>query len=164
MNLNRSITSSVYVVYKNRVLLHRHKKYKSLFPLGGHMEPEEVPHETAIREVFEESGLNIQLHNNDEKFKLGTVKQLHRPMHMLLENVGHDVENMDFIYFATTNDYKLSPGTGESKEFYWFSKEEIEVSKEIKPHVKEMALEALYRLGEVDSLLNNNKENEIKSY
>lgn len=143
MNLNKSITSSVYVVFKSRVLLHRHKKYKTLFPLGGHMEPNEVPHETAIREVFEESGLSIQLYNSKEKLQLGRVKQLHQPMHMLLENVGHEVENIDFIYFATTDSDKLNPGAEESNEFYWLSKEDIEVSEEIKPHVKQMALNAL---------------------
>ena len=53
MGLDRTITSSVYVVYKNKVLLHKHKKYNTLFPLGGKMNADEVPHETAIREVYE---------------------------------------------------------------------------------------------------------------
>ena len=37
MLINKSMTSSVYVIYKNKVLLHRHKKYNTLFPLGGKM-------------------------------------------------------------------------------------------------------------------------------
>ena len=53
MLINKSMTSSVYVIYKNKVLLHRHKKYNTLFPLGGKMNENEVPHETAIREVYE---------------------------------------------------------------------------------------------------------------
>ncbi|MGL5867982.1 NUDIX domain-containing protein [Clostridium chrysemydis] len=143
MNLNRTLTSSVYVIYEYKVLLHMHKKHKTLFPLGGHMSPNEVPHETAIREVLEESGLQVELYNNDKDLNLGRVIQLHKPMHVLLENVGHEVENIDFIYFAMSNSNKLNPGNGESKEFYWFSKEEIENSNEIKPHVKQMALDAL---------------------
>ncbi|AQM59515.1 NUDIX domain-containing protein [Clostridium baratii] len=143
MNLNRTLTSSVYVVYEDKVLLHMHKKHKTLFPLGGHMDANEVPHETAIREVFEESGLEVELYNNDRELELGRVVQLHKPMHILLENVGHDVENIDFIYFATSENNKLNPDIGESKEFYWFSKDDIENSNEIKPHVKQMALQAL---------------------
>ena len=143
MNLDRTLTASIYVVYGNKVLLHMHKKYKTLFPLGGHMSPNEVPHETAIREVLEESGLQVELYNNDREFNLGRVIQLHKPMHVLLENVGHEVENIDFIYFAIANNDKLDPAIGESKEFYWFSKENIENSDQIKPHVKEMALDAL---------------------
>lgn len=52
MVIKKSITSSVYVVYKNKVLLHKHKKYNTLFPLGGKMNANEVPHEAAIREVL----------------------------------------------------------------------------------------------------------------
>lgn len=51
MKLNKTITSSVYVVYNDKVLLHLHKKYNTLFPLGGKMNENKVPHETAIREV-----------------------------------------------------------------------------------------------------------------
>ena len=57
MKYSKTITSSVYVVYDNKVILHIHKKYNTLFPLGGKMSEEEVPHEAAIREVYEESGL-----------------------------------------------------------------------------------------------------------
>ncbi|MDU2291791.1 MAG: NUDIX domain-containing protein [Clostridium celatum] len=143
MKYSKTITSSVYVVYNNKVLLHRHKKYNTLFPLGGKMNEEEVPHETAIREVYEESGLEIKLYNRDSKLALGRVVQLHSPMHTLLENVGHEVENIDFIYFARAFSNEVRPQTGESKELYWFTKEEIESNDNIKPHVKVMALDAL---------------------
>jgi len=42
-----------------------HKKLKSLFPIGGHMLPEELPHETATRETREESGLEIEIYDTD---------------------------------------------------------------------------------------------------
>lgn len=143
MNLNRTLTSTVYVINKGRVLLHLHKKHNSLFPLGGHMESEELPHETAIREVHEESGLKIELYNDEDKLELGRVKQLHRPINVLLENIGHAVENIDFIYFAKTDEEKLHPRDGESKQLYWMSKEEIINNDNIKPHIKTMALKAL---------------------
>lgn len=143
MEINRTITSSVYVVNNNKVLLHMHKKYNTLFPLGGKMHEVEVPHETAIREVFEESGLKIELYNRDNELNLGRVIQLYSPMHMLLENVGHEIENIDFIYFARSSFNYVKPQDGESKELYWFTKEQIENHDSIKPHVKEMALDAL---------------------
>ncbi|MBX4271751.1 NUDIX hydrolase [Clostridium estertheticum] len=143
MNLNRTLTATVYVINNNRVLLHMHKKHKSLFPLGGHMEPEELPHETAIREVYEESGLDIEIYNDEEKLELGRVRQLHRPMNILLENIGHPIENIDFIYFATTNKSKVQPQEGESKELYWMSREEVINNSNIQPHIVSMALKAL---------------------
>lgn len=149
MELNKSITSSVYVVYRNKVLLHRHKKYNTLFPLGGKMNKSEVPHETAIREVYEESGLEVELYNRDSELDLGRVIQLHSPMHTLLENVGYEVENIDFIYFARAISNEVKPQKGESKELYWFTKEEIESNDTIKPHVKVMALDALCILSNI---------------
>lgn len=149
MILDRTLTSSVYIVYKNKVLLHMHKKHKTLFPVGGHMLPNEVPHETAIREAYEESGLHIELHNSDTILDLGRVIQLQRPVHVLLENVGKSVENIDFIYFAKAFSNELRPHKGESQEFYWFSRKEIEDNINIKPHVKVMAMDAL------DILCNN---------
>lgn len=148
MKLNKSMTASVYVVYKNKVLLHNHKKYKTLFPLGGKMSEDEVPHQTAIREVYEESGLKIKLYNNEDSLNLGSVVQLRNPMYTLLENVGKEVENIDFIYFARATTNEVNPQKGESKELYWFSEEEIEGNDDIKPHVKEMALKALNTLKE----------------
>lgn len=148
MNLERTLTASVYIIYKNKVLLHRHKRYNMLFPLGGKMDKNEVPHETAIREVYEESGLEVKLYNRDNELNLGRVIQLHSPMHTLLENVGHEVENIDFIYFARALTDKVNPQKGESKELFWFSKEEIENNDTIKPHVKVMALDALRILKE----------------
>lgn len=142
MILNKTVTSSVYVVIDNRVLLHKHKKYNTLFPLGGKMNINEVPHETAIREVYEESGLEIELYNRESELNLGRVIQLYNPMYTLLENVGHEVENIDFIYFARALSDKVKPQKGESKELYWFTKEEIKNNINIKPHVKSMALEA----------------------
>ncbi|MCB2305612.1 NUDIX domain-containing protein [Clostridium estertheticum] len=143
MNLDRTLTATVYIVNKGKVLLHMHKKHKTLFPLGGHMNPEELPHETAIREVYEESGLIIELYNDEEKLQLGKVRQLYRPMNVLLENIGQPIENIDFIYFATTDVDKVHPQDGESKELYWLSKDEIISDENIKPHIKSMALRAL---------------------
>lgn len=149
MKLKRTITSSVYIVNNNKVLLHLHKKYNSLFPLGGKMNANEVPHETAVREVYEESGLEVELYNRDSELDLGRVIQLHSPMHTLLENVGHEVENIDFIYFARALTSEVKPQKGESKELYWFTKEEIESNDNIKPHVKAMALDALRILSSI---------------
>ncbi|WP_195573418.1 NUDIX domain-containing protein [Clostridium paraputrificum] len=149
MKFNKTITSSVYVVYDNKVLLHRHKKYNTLFPLGGKMSEKEVPHQTAVREVYEESGLEVEIYNRDSELDLGRVIQLHSPMHTLLENVGHEVENIDFIYFARAFSNEVRPQKGESKELYWFTKDEVESNDTIKPHVKVMALDALRILSNI---------------
>ncbi len=80
--------------------------------------------------------------------QLGRVIQLPRPIDVLLENVGHEKENIDFIYFAYSNEFKVKPSSGESKEFYWLTQTDIEQNNDIKPHIREMALKALNILAE----------------
>ena len=146
MELIRTLTATVYIVYNEKVLLHMHKKYNSLFPVGGHMNSDELPHETAIREAYEESGLIVKLFNNEKQLGMMRVKQLHNPQYTLLENIGKEVENIDFIYFANTDTDQLNPQKGESENLFWLSKEEIVNNPNIKEHIKIMALEALESL------------------
>lgn len=146
---NRTITSTVYIVYNNKVLLHMHKKHNSLFAVGGHMKAEELPHETAIREAYEEAGLHISLFNNEKQLEMTRVRQINNPQYTLLENIGHEVENIDFIYFAEAYTDVTNPQQGESKDLYWLSREEILHNNSIKEHVKLMALEAIDTLCKV---------------
>ncbi len=143
MNLNKTLTATVYIVYKDKVLLHMHKKHNSLFPVGGHMNSDELPHETAIREAYEESGLKVNLFNEQQDLGMTRVRQLNNPQYTLLENIGKEVENIDFIYFATAGSDQVSPQKGESKDLYWLSKEEVIDNPNIKEHIRIMALEAL---------------------
>lgn len=55
--MDRHFTVSVFIVYKDKVLLHLHKKVKKTLQLGGHIELNELPEEACIREAWEESGL-----------------------------------------------------------------------------------------------------------
>lgn len=64
-------------------------------------------------------------------------------MNLLLENIGHEKESIDFVYFATTDTFELYTGDGESREFYWLTKEDIENNPNIKPRIKGMALKTL---------------------
>jgi hypothetical protein len=43
-------------------------------------------------------------------------------MNLLLENIDRVRENIDFIYFATTDTFELCPRDGESREFYWLTR------------------------------------------
>ena len=54
-----------------------------------------------------------------------------------------------FIYFERAFSNEVRPQKGESKELYWFTKEEIESNDTIKPHVKVMALDALRILSNI---------------
>lgn len=146
MYLNKTMTATVYIVNKDKVLLHRHKKYNSLFPVGGHIEEGELPEQAAIREAYEETGIRIELWSEEKQLGLDRVKQLNNAQYTLLENIGQEVENIDFIFFARTTQNECKPSVGESKEFYWLTEEEIRNDASIKEHIKVMSLEALNKL------------------
>lgn len=144
MKYNKSITATVYVINNRKVLLHQHKKYKTWFPLGGHIEEDEFPHEAAIREVKEESGFDVTLIETElaPEIDLARVKRIPAPFCLLHEGIG-GVENFfDFIYIAETTETEPHPEGDESKEFKWFSYEELQ-KYDIKPHVKNTALAIL---------------------
>jgi 8-oxo-dGTP pyrophosphatase MutT (NUDIX family) len=50
-------TAETFIVYKNKVLLRLHDKYKFWASVGGHIELHEDPNEAAVREAKEEVGL-----------------------------------------------------------------------------------------------------------
>lgn len=147
MHYHKSITATVYVINDGKVLLHMHKKYKTWFPLGGHIEADEFPHEAAIREVKEESGFDVTLLETElaPEIELARVERIPAPFCLLHEGIGSAETFFDFIYIAETTEQEPCPKRGESTEFKWFSEEEL-LSHDIKPHIRNTALAILQYL------------------
>jgi len=84
----KHFTSTVFVVFKNKIFLHWHAKVKEWLPPGGHIELNEDPIETAIRETIEELGIEIQIVNRKSNlFKFDDVDSIPSPETILLEEV-----------------------------------------------------------------------------
>lgn len=144
MKYNKSITATVYVINGGSVLLHKHKKYKTWFALGGHVEAEEFPYETALREVREESGFDVTLLDTEvaPHIELARVNRVPAPFCLLHEGIGSEEEFLDFIYIAQTDEMLPHPEDGESREFKWFTCDELKES-DMKIHIKNTALAVL---------------------
>ncbi len=95
----RHFTVAVFVVWRGKVLLHHHRKLGMWLPPGGHIERDELPDNAAVREVFEETGLNVEL-VGERRDDVGDPVQLHRPAGVQLENIGPGHQHIDLIYFA----------------------------------------------------------------
>src|ERR1700689_3987133 len=98
-------TVEVFIVYKDKVLLRKHDKYKIWLSVGGHIELDEDPNQAAYREVEEEVGLQIELwdprsvDDSDEYFKEiipPTILGLHGSIHP----TNHDHKHITMVYFA----------------------------------------------------------------
>jgi 8-oxo-dGTP pyrophosphatase MutT (NUDIX family) len=95
----RHFTVAVFVIFEGRVLLHQHRKLGMWLPPGGHIERDELPDDAAVREVFEETGIRVEL-VGEKREDIEDPVQLHRPAGVQLENIGPGHQHIDLIYFA----------------------------------------------------------------
>ncbi len=125
--MRREYTATVYIVKDSKILLHLHQKFKKWMPPGGHLEENELPHEAAIREALEETGLRIELlHKNSMNIDLWNARSIPKPYHMLLENIPSchekpEHQHIDMIYVGSTED-DIPIGQNDCR---WFSLKEI---------------------------------------
>ncbi len=101
--LTRDFTVAVFVVHRDRVLLHFHQKLQRWLPPGGHIEPDELPDDAAVREVMEETGVACRLTGGTRMAydDPSLPVQLVSPAGIQLEQIGTDHQHIDLIYFAT---------------------------------------------------------------
>lgn len=142
MTIIKHFTATTFVTHGKRVLLHLHKKIGLWLPVGGHLEDNELPEDAALREVKEETGLDVKLIHSDGAIDFVDARQLFRPEYILLEDIGENHQHIDLIYFATTATDLLSPDAGETSNLKWFTIEEIETLQAPK-NVKILAKKAL---------------------
>lgn len=137
-------TVEVFIVYKNKVLLRKHDKYGIWLGVGGHIELNEDPNQTAIREVKEEVGLKIQLIHNFNLPPNGlTETELIPPFHLNKHSINKEHNHIALIYYAKSTNAEVVPEKPDD-EWKWLSKEEIIKNKiDLSPNIKFYAIEAL---------------------
>ncbi|NLY45037.1 MAG: NUDIX domain-containing protein [Tissierella sp.] len=150
--MDRHFTVSIFIVYKDKVLLHLHKKAKKILPLGGHIELNELPQEACIREALEEAGLKINLYNpinNQLKNSCELVgeKLLINPIHTILGEIDPGHYHIDYVFYATAKSFNTMPEDGESNFLKWYNKEDLKDAYDIQHNILTMANEALELLG-----------------
>lgn len=123
--MTREYCASVFIINPEdkKILLVKHKKFHKWVQPGGHMEANEVPEETAVREVYEETKIKIKIVG--EKFPRET--DYIRPLGIQKNCNLEGIEHVDFIYAAIPTreqDFKFDPN--ESTEIGWFSRNELD--------------------------------------
>lgn len=143
MEITRDITVPIIIVHKEKILLHLHKKMDKWLPVGGHIEPNELPEMAALREIKEESGLEVVLYNSGKQVDMVDAMQLVRPAHILLEDIKPGHQHIDLVYYATANSFEVKPDDGEAIDLKWFTAGEINELANVPENVKICALEAI---------------------
>lgn len=140
MMITRDFTATTFVVHRDRTLLLLHRKLGMWFPPGGHIDPNELPDQAALREVREETGLEVELLSPGAP--LGGVTVLPQPHCILLENISADHQHIDLIYFARVCGGSLAPAAREVLGARWLSWEELE-SPEIAEDIRVLGRRAI---------------------
>lgn len=133
-NHRKDFTATGYVVNPERtkILVIFHNKLQKWLPAGGHMEPNELPHEAALREVFEETGIMAEIITDDYDMNLSGENdcQIPRPyavLYQLIPESPKDIEHIhiDFIYAMEAEESELNAKLDEVSNIAWLTKEEI---------------------------------------
>lgn len=128
MMIERQFTVTVYLIERERTLLLYHPKHQKWLPPGGHVELNETPPECGKREVFEETGLEIEYIKQENIWiNAWNARSIERPYLCLLENIpphGNSLahQHIDLIYLARPTGGLLHP----DHPLRWWTLEEIE--------------------------------------
>lgn len=127
-------TATGLVINKERdkALMIFHKKLQIWLPAGGHVEDNELPHETVIREVFEETGVkasvidaspNLNLKNDREIQIPAPAWVLHEPIPSYKDKPAH--MHYDFIYILEATSHNCTHAEHEVDSAKWFTAKEL---------------------------------------
>lgn len=134
--MEKQFTSTAYIIENGLILLIFHRKLKKWLPAGGHMDANETPEETAIREAFEETGLEIELILQENIWvEQSNAKSFPRPYLCLLEEIPEHQgvpahQHIDFCYIARPIGGQLKENKTETDGIRWFSEEKIDKLQE----------------------------------
>jgi 8-oxo-dGTP pyrophosphatase MutT (NUDIX family) len=137
---DRCWVATVYLVWKDRVLLHKNPRLGLYVPIGGHVEPGQTPDEAVANEVREEANMEIEFLNNGKtKGENDQVWMPPQPHHIQYEMTPHHGLHMNLTYFAVPkNPSEINSIIGEEdcgEELRWVSLNEM-VGKEFPENVR----------------------------
>jgi 8-oxo-dGTP pyrophosphatase MutT (NUDIX family) len=142
VSMKTDLVVAGFLVHAGKVLLIHHKKINQWIPAGGHIEGDETPDDTVIREFKEELNLDVEILNrNDIPMKGKIVRNLAMPFYVNVHNVG-DHDHCCFFYLLVSKDVsKLKIKEDELIACRWFSEEELDKT-DILPDVRAIAKKA----------------------
>ena len=146
--VTRDFTATTFVVRGGRTILLFHRDLQQWFPPGGHIHPNELPCDAAVREIREETGLEVEILSS--RSHMGHAEVLRRPECILLEQIAPDHQHIDLIYFARATGGRLKIAEAEAEAHRWFAAEDLE-SPDIAEDIRRLGKMAIRKVEEQES-------------
>lgn len=124
------LSASAVVFNKNKCYFIKHPYLKTILLPAGHVENNEIPLDTAIREFVEETGFFAKIDENMQNMGLIDVNVIDIPENSVKSEGEHI--HIDFRYKLVLDEEKNS----EKAELEWFLLGENEVDEEFKGYYK----------------------------
>jgi 8-oxo-dGTP pyrophosphatase MutT (NUDIX family) len=135
--------ASAFVVYNNKVLFANHPRYGKWLPIGGHVELDEDPEETLLREIKEEAGLEVRLLGDRPELHTPGVKTLVTPHYMNVHEANPPHKHISLIYFVAAKSDKVVK-SDEHTELLWLSDKDLDSPEyDLPPSLKFYARQAI---------------------
>ena len=120
----RHFTATGFIVHDNHVLLHWHNKVKEWLPPGGHIEENEDPMQAVIREIYEETNLNVTVVPTHPAIQFNYPEQVHAPVTIMIEDIDDPIDgfhqHIDMIYYC-----KLTDPQQKMENWVWVSQDQL---------------------------------------
>ncbi len=130
INYYLDLCAEVFVVHEQAVLLRLHEKYSIWTGPGGHIDPGEDANEAALREVWEEAGLRVELIGREgwEKSDTDTNIDLVPPVFLNRHKINEHHDHSTFIFVARSTTRDINPQTEADMgvECVWVTEDELE--------------------------------------
>ncbi len=130
LNYYVDLCTDTFIVNDGAVLLRLHEKYNFWIAPGGHVDPGEDVNQAALREVWEEVGLKVELIGPStwtrQDFDIN--KDLVPPIFVNRHPINEHHDHSSFIFVAKSDSREIKPQEEASKnaECVWVTQEELD--------------------------------------
>jgi ADP-ribose pyrophosphatase YjhB (NUDIX family) len=144
-----------YIVHNQKVLLIYHSELNRWLPPGGHIKQDkkgyfmETPEETVIREVREETGLDVEIIGRKVTVENSRIKALFLPESIHIHEIDEKHDHLAFDYFCRPISSKPKLKNSKEGKLRWFSVEELKnypKNSDMSEEVRIRAIEAIEKL------------------
>ena len=156
METTRHFTATTYIVNDGATALHEHERLRIRLPPGGHVDRDELPHESALREVREETGLAAELVATESAITGPNTRGIPEPAHLMLHDinvhedgsVGH--QHIDHLYYARVESREIAPDGDDEVDpdrWDWYTPADLAAS-DLADDVVDLGREAIAAVGD----------------